>query len=224
MSDIIRGLNRKDVWDYENGFYWFSPKSRINKLLAHYELYKSIKEIPGHIFEFGVYKAASLVRFATFRDALENDFSRKIVGFDAFGVFPTTQLKTKNDLNFIKKFEAYGGHGLSEKEAENILSSKNFKNFSLVKGNVFDTLPSYLENNPETRIALLHLDMDVKEPTDFVFDLLYERVVPGGLIVFDDYNAVAGETISVDEFAKKYHLKLEKLSFYNVPTFIRKPV
>ena len=26
MSNIIRGLNRKDVWDYENGFYWFSPK------------------------------------------------------------------------------------------------------------------------------------------------------------------------------------------------------
>jgi hypothetical protein len=224
MSDTIRGLNKKDVWDYENGFYWFSPKSRINKLLAHYELYKSIKDIPGHIFEFGVYKAASLVRFATFRDALENDFSRKIVGFDAFGAFPTNQLKIKDDLNFIEKFEADGGHGLNEEEAKNILLSKDFKNFSLVKGNVFDTLPTYLENNPETRIALLHLDMDVKEPTDFVFDLLYERVVPGGLIVFDDYNAVAGETISVDEFAKKYHLKLEKLSFYNVPTFIRKPI
>ena len=82
--DTFRGLNKKDVWDYENGFYWFSPKSRLNKLLAHYELYKKIIEIPGHIFEFGVYKAVSLVRFATFRDAIENDLSRKIVGFDAF--------------------------------------------------------------------------------------------------------------------------------------------
>ena len=188
------------------------PKSRLNKLLAHYELYKSIRDIPGHIFEFGVYKAASLVRFATFRDSLENDFSRKIVGFDAFEAFPTNQLKVKDDLDFIEKFEVDGGHGLSEK-AKDILLSKDFKNFSLVKGNVFDTLPAYLENNPETRIALLHLDMDVKEPTDFVFDLLYERVVPGGLIVFDDYNAVAGETISVDEFVKKYHLKLENYLF-----------
>ena len=66
--------------------------------------------------------------------------------------------------------------------------------------------------------------MDVKEPTDFTFELLYERVVPGGLIIFDDYNAVAGETISVDTFVKKYQLKLEKLPFYNVPTFIRKPI
>ena len=222
--DTFRGLNKKDVWDYENGFYWFSPKSRLNKLLAHYELYKKIIEIPGHIFEFGVYKAVSLVRFATFRDAIENDLSRKIVGFDAFGAFPTDQLKIKDDLNFVKDFEGVGGHGLGEDEVKHILLSKGFTNLNLIKGNVFDTLPSYLEANPETRIALLHLDMDVKEPTDFVLKLLYDRVVPGGIIIFDDYNAVAGETASVDEFVKKYQLKLEKLSFYNVPTYVRKPI
>ena len=53
--------------------------------------------------------------------------------------------------------------------------------------------------------------MDVKKLTDFVLKQLYERVVPGGLIVFDDYNAVVGETISVDEFLFKKRLKLEKL-------------
>jgi hypothetical protein len=66
--------------------------------------------------------------------------------------------------------------------------------------------------------------MDVKEPTDFALEILYERVVPGGLIVFDDYNAVAGETISVDDFSRKHKLKIEKLPFYNVPSFIRKPL
>ena len=48
--------------------------------------------------------------------------------------------------------------------------------------------------------------MDVKEPTDFALEKLYERVVPGGLIVFDDYNSVAGETISVDNFLKQKNL------------------
>ena len=66
--------------------------------------------------------------------------------------------------------------------------------------------------------------MDVKEPSDFALELLYERIVPGGLIIFDDYNSVAGETISVDEFVAKHKLKLEKLPFYNVPTFVRKPL
>ena len=224
MKDIIRGLFQKDVWDYENGFYWFSSKSRINKMLAHYELYKTVVDMPGHIFELGVYKGASLVRFATFRDALENDFSRKIIGFDAFGEFPTNQLKAKDDLDFVEDFENEGGEGLNREEVEKILFQKGFENFELVKGNVFDTLPRYLEDNPEIRIAMLHLDMDVKEPTDFALDLLYERVVPGGIIIFDDYTAVAGETISVDEFLRKHHLKLEKLPFYSVPSYVRKPL
>ena len=224
MKDKIRDLNRSSAWDYENGFYWFSPKTRLNKMLAHYELYKTITSIPGHIFELGVYKGASLVRFCTFRDALENDYSRKIVGFDAFGEFPIDNLQVQDDLAFIERFEEAGGHGLDEKEVGDVLSAKGFENFKLIKGNVFDTLPKYLSDNPETRIALLHLDMDVKDPTHFALDLLYERVVPGGIIVFDDYNAVAGETISVDEFLDKHRLKIEKLPFYNVPAYIRKPI
>ncbi len=224
MKNNIRGLKEEDIWDYENGFYWFSSKSRLNKTLAQYEIYKSIVNIPGHIFELGVLKGASLIRFATFRDALENDFSRKIIGFDAFGKFPTANLAAENDLEFVKNFEAEGGDGLSKIEVEQVLNSKGFENFNLVEGNVFDTIPNYLKDNPETRIALLHLDMDVKEPTDFALELLYDRVVPGGVVIFDDYNAVAGETISLDEFVSKHHLKLEKLPFYNVPTFVRKPI
>ena len=184
----IRGLKQEDVWDYENGFYWFSPKTRLNKMLAHYELYKSIVGLPGHIFELGVYKGASLVRLATYRDALENDFSRKIVGFDAFGPFPKEGLQVKDDLDFISRFETTGGHGLLDDEVASILNLKGFDNFELIKGNIFDTLPIYLEKHPETRLAFLHLDMDVKEPTDFALEHLYERVVPGGLIVFDDDN------------------------------------
>ena len=218
----IHGLKEVDVWDYENGFYWFSHKTRINKMIAHYELYKTILELPGHIFELGVYKGASLVRLATYRDALENDFSRKIVGFDSFGEFPKVGLQGKDDLDFIRRFEDAGGDGLSDREVASILNHKGFENFELVKGNVFDTLPTYLKKHPETRLAFLHLDMDVKEPTDFALEHLYEHVVPGGLIVFDDYNLAAGETISVDEFLRKHSLKIEKLPFYHVPSFVRK--
>ena len=66
--------------------------------------------------------------------------------------------------------------------------------------------------------------MDVKEPTEFVLDLLYEKLVPGGVVVFDDYGTVAGETIAVDNFLKKYHLNLEKLPFYKIPSFLKKPL
>jgi uncharacterized protein YndB with AHSA1/START domain len=64
--------------------------------------------------------------------------------------------------------------------------------------------------------------MDVKEPTQFALECLYERVVPNGLIVFDDYAAVAGETESVDRFLSQRNLQLEKLSHYQVPSLVRK--
>lgn len=224
MTELtLRGLSADQSWDYENGFYWHSHKTRLNKALAHYELYKSITGLPGHVFEFGVYKAASLIRFATFRDALENDFARRIVGFDAFGAFPVDQLESKADLEFIEGFEAKGGEGLSLDEAKAVLANKGFDNIELVEGNVFDTLPDYLARRPETRIALLHLDLDVMEPTQFVVEQLYKRVVPGGLIVFDDYNAVEGATRVLDALAAKHGLSIEKLPFYNVPAFVRKP-
>lgn len=220
----IRDLSSQDVWNHENAFYWFSHPTRINKMLAHYELYKSIIALPGHVVELGVYKGASLIRLATFRNALENDFSRQIIGFDAFGKFPRENLGLENDLHFINGFEEAGGNGLSVEELSNIFHRKGFQNVSLVKGNIFATLPQYLRAHPETRIALLHLDMDVKEPTVFALEQLYERVVPGGLIVFDDYNSVAGETEAVDEFAARKKLQLQKLNYYNVPAFLRKPL
>lgn len=221
---IIRGLNADKTWDYENGFYWFSPAYRINKMLAHYELYKTIVNLPGDIFELGVYKAASLIRLATFRNLLENDFSRKLVGFDAFGKFPTENVLLKADLNFIESFEGTGGYGLTIEEVTSVLKMKNFQNIVLNEGNIFDTLPDYLDKFPATRIAFLHLDMDVREPTVFALEELYERVVPGGLVVFDDYGTVAGETEAVDAFLAKHQLKIEKTNNYIVPSFVRKPI
>ena len=37
-----------------------------------------IKDLPGDILEFGVFKGSSLIRFLTFRAILENNYARKI--------------------------------------------------------------------------------------------------------------------------------------------------
>jgi hypothetical protein len=218
----IRGLSSEVCWDHENGFYWFSSPTRLNKALAHYELYKSVVGVPGDIVECGVYKAASLIRFATFRNQLENDWSRKIVAFDAFGKFPSTGLSLQEDLKFVARFEEAGGDGLTAAEIRSIMDAKGFRNISLVEGNVLESIPRYLEEFPATRIALLHLDMDVKEPTSFALEHLFDRVVPGGIVVFDDYTAVAGATQAVDEFLARHHVPIQKLPHYAVPAFVRR--
>jgi hypothetical protein len=220
----INNISSENCWTYENAFYWFSHPCRINKFLAHYELYKTICDLPGDVLELGVYKGASLIRFATYRNLLENDFSRKIVGFDIFGAFPRVNLSSESDLEFIDKFEKAAGDGLHIEDLLKVFERKGFENMQLVKGNVFETIPVFLRANPATRIAFLHLDMDVKEPTEFALDLLYDRVVPNGLIVIDDYNSVSGATDAVDSFCKKRQLEIKKLNNYSVPSFIKKPV
>ncbi|MEN3162733.1 TylF/MycF/NovP-related O-methyltransferase [Tistrella mobilis] len=220
---IIREMDAERAWDYENGFYWFSHPSRINKALAHYEIYKKVAGLPGDIFEFGVYKGTSLLRFITFRSLLENESSRKIVGFDIFGKFPTTNITNDGDIEFIKRFENSGGDGLDKSELQAILNHKNFRNVELIGGNVFEALPAYLEKNPHVRLALLHLDMDVAEPTEFALKRMYDRIVPGGMIVVDDYNAVVGATEVIDKFIADKGLQLSKLPYYATPTLITKP-
>ena len=222
MHSEIRELSSGDIWDYENGFYWFSDRTRIAKLMAHLAIYEQIVKLPGDVIEFGVYKAASLIRFLTFRNILENDFSRKIVGFDAFGKFPQNLSNIDSDFGFITQFEEQGGEGLSVPEVTNILNRKGFENYELVAGDVFETLPKWLVQNPYTRISLLHLDMDVYAPTKYVLGELWNRVVEGGIIVFDDYNTVEGETLAVDEFLKKHKIKLVKNHFYKIPSYIIK--
>ncbi|GAA0104094.1 hypothetical protein UT300013_07160 [Paraclostridium sordellii] len=212
--------NISNSWDYENGFYLTSPVNRMGKQLAQYELYKKIVNIPGEILEFGVYKGASIIRFATYRELLENTYSRKIIGFDIFGEFPKTD--NDDDNKFIQRFEEQGGNGISKEALEDFIKHKNINNIELIKGNIFDTLDEFLEKNKQIKISLLHLDLDVYKPTKFILEKLYERMVPGGIIVFDDYGTVKGATDAIDEFLKEKNKKIEKLSLCYIPSFIVK--
>ena len=45
-----------DKWLYENLFYLTSDKSRIQKLIDHYEIYKKISKLNGDIIECGVFQ------------------------------------------------------------------------------------------------------------------------------------------------------------------------
>lgn len=224
----IGGLSVKDVWVFENAYHWFSAPSRMDKVLAQYELYKRITSLPGHILELGVYKANSLIRLAGFRRLLETETSRNIVAFDAFGKFPIPEDnagdQAKQDRDYIRYFENVGGDGLSLEEVHAILNLKGIENIELVDGDILETLPKWVEHNPQVRIALLHIDLDVYKPAKLAMNLLWSRMVPGGLVIFDDYGAVAGETQAIDEFLRCEGVGIEKMPYYSVPSYVVKPL
>lgn len=207
---------------YENGYYLTSKYDRMGKFLAHYELYKRIVDLPGSIVECGVFKGNSLVRFATFRELLENTYSRKIIGFDIFGKFPDTDFE--GDKKFLTKFiSAAGDQSISVDELTKVFEYKGFKNIELVKGDINKTVPDYVQDQAQLKISLLHIDTDVYEPAVTILNSFYDRVVRGGLIVLDDYGTFPGETQAVDEFIADKKLEIRKLPFYQVTSYIIKP-
>lgn len=217
----IQGFDSDQAIYYENGFYLTSDVTRLAKAMGHYELYKRIVGLPGAVVECGVFKATSLVRWATFREMLESPFSRALIGFDIFGHFPRHDDETDNA--FAARHDDVAGRGLSVEEAQAVLAHKHLRNVTLVPGDVVTTVPAYAAAHPELRIALLHIDVDVYKPSQVALDTFYERVVPSGIIVFDDYGTVAGETRAVDELVARYGLTLHKLPFTHTPSFIIKP-
>ena len=223
MDKTFMGFDPKKCWDYENGFYLTSHVTRLAKMLAQYELYKSIVGLPGHIVECGVYKGASFLRFATFREILESPHSRRIIGFDAFGRFPEG-MADSNDREFIRSFSAEGGDGISYDSFIEVLSHKGFENCELIEGDICSKVPQYVADHPELKIALLHVDVDVHEPSRVILDHLFHRVVRHGLVILDDYGTVAGETLAVDEFLQRdqKELLIEKLPITHLPAYIRK--
>lgn len=215
---MINQFDETKDFFYENGFYLTSKPYRMGNILAHYELYKKILDIPGGVLEAGVFKGGSLSQWATFRELLENENSRKIVGFDMFGAFPDSKT-VKSDETFIKKWNnQFSGEFVTKGDIEASLLHKGIGNVQLVQGDIRETLPKFLEENPAFRIALLHIDTDVYEPGKATLEFCYDRVVSGGIIVFDDYATIEGETLAVEEFFKdKPH------RFYKFPFSHEKP-
>lgn len=209
-------------WEYENGFYLTCETNRIGKFLNHLEIYKLILGLPGEILEFGVFKGTSLVRLLTFRSLLESDYSRKVTGFDVFGQFPRDQ-DLESDRKFVENFEGTAGYGISKEELEMHLDNKGFKNYELIKGDIIETLPRFLDSNPSLRISLLHIDVDVYKPTKVILESLWDKLVTGGILMLDDYGTVEGETKAVDEFFTEKSITIRKPGFNNIPSYIIKP-
>lgn len=80
-----------------------------------------------------------------------------------------------------------------------------------VKGLFQETLPS----SPIERIALLHVDGDWYESVKVCLETLYDKVVPGGVIQFDDYGYWKGARKAVDEFLaqRKLQVPLTRLDY-----------
>ena len=87
---------------------------------------------------------------------------------------------------------------------------------ALVPGLFEDTLPSFLNDEPGP-VAFLHLDADLYSSTKTVLDLLGDRLVPGSIVVFDEFFNYPGwqqhEYRAWTEFVTRTGISFEYLGY-----------
>lgn len=208
------------AYEYENEFYLSCDKQRIGKLIAHYELYKMSQNINGEIVECGVFKGASLVRFAMFRKLFQTE--KRIIGFDSFAEFPQTNFEEDKKLRDHIVKEA-GEQSISTDQLMEVLRNKGCENeVELIPGDITVTIPEYLKENPDIRISLLNLDTDIYEPSVTILENFYPKLEKGGILILDDYNVFPGETKAVDDYFKDMDIEIKSFPFSSTPCYLIK--
>lgn len=185
----------------------YTRSSALSKLLFLNEIYEKIIHLPGNILVFGTWWGQDVVLLYNLRSVHEPyNFTRKVTGFDTFTGYPT--LSDKDKLSDTLKQGAYTtsenyfdylNELMEYHENENILS--HIHKFELVKGNISDTLPAYLQTNCHELISLIYIDVAMYEPTKAILQNCIPHLLNGSIIVFDELNAkeYPGETIALKE-------------------------
>jgi hypothetical protein len=178
----------------------------LSKLLARYEIFKRVLDLPGDFVDCGVYRGASLFTWANLIEIFAPHSQKVVIGFDTFSGFAEDLHLDEDKEHAVRLMEDHERFvPRSCDELTTIAKSLSLvHHLRLVPGDAVNTIPEFVANNRGLRLSLLHLDFDVYEPTKAALEHLYPLLVPGGVVVLDEYgNSGWGESDAVDAFFRR---------------------
>lgn len=200
----------------------------LKRFMAHHELFLKTLDVPGDIAELGVYRGLGLMTWANMLEAYcIGDRTKIVYGFDNWKGFVKLNKADGNKVESIQKI--IGGFSPEKyyeqlKDAIAIFDQDRFipvkARVKLIEGNIEETIPKFVEENPGVRFSLIHFDCDLYKPTKIALESLWDRLTRGGVLILDEYALVewAGETQAVDEFfANKPEVKIKTFPWTNSP-------
>ncbi len=169
--------------------------------------YATSAGIPGAIVECGVWRGGSMMLAA--RTLMHfGSTDRDLYLFDTFAGLPKPDETKDVDIWGNRGIDAWRPQAIDDKsstlaaasldEVQRNMQSTGYPSERVhnVRGLVEETIPNAA---PDT-IAVLRLDTDWYESTRHELLHLYERLVPGGVLIIDDYGHFQGARQAVDEF------------------------
>ena len=199
--------------DYEPEFRELWELVRERTMTSHYKafgLYQAVHyvvrhDLPGAVVECGVWRGGSMLAVAHQLSRLDAPI-RDLYLFDTYeGMTAPTdrdvQIRTRKSAEEVLATADQDSLVRAVASLEDVREAFDHVAYPadrvhFVKGPVEDTVPDLA---PE-RIAILRLDTDWYESTKHELAHLYQRLVPGGVLILDDYGHWQGAKDAVDEF------------------------
>jgi hypothetical protein len=189
---------------------------RLQKILARYELFRMVADRPGDIVECGVFKGSGIYTWAKLIRIFKPNSPTRVIGFDFFDANRNVALKHRQDQECL---DFHAGGSASPATIKDNCANWGFERVELIAGDVTQTTRTFAENELGARISLLYIDVDNYEATKAILANLYPRVVPGGIVAFDEYGLRGfGEADAVDEYFSGQSIKLQSLPWAATPS------
>lgn len=206
--------NPKDeIYKSFNEFIFSEDTKLLGKMLHRFEHFLNVKDLPGDIVEIGVFKGSGVASFSKFIEIYCPNSNKKVLGFDIFGTTEANEILNKDSkldkesMNIV--FNRVNSDELSLDSVKDRLSNTKISEdkYDLIKGDVETTLPKFLEENPGFRISMLYIDVDLDRPTYFALKFLWDRILPGGVVLFDEFEYHKfTESNGVEKFLKEKNI------------------
>ena len=228
LNKIIKKLDCNT--ELFNNFSKFISPNIYKRYLQRYELYKLTKNISGSIFECGIGAGGGLFNWILCKEIFEPfNHTKKIIGFDTFSGFSSIHKNDKPKKLKNKNLKINGLSYNNYREIEKLIKNANVNStlphiemYKCIKGDISKTLPKYLEENQETLISILYLDMDNYTPTINALEATSKNMAKGSIICFDQLNHEfwPGESAALKNFFDLKKTKINKFSFDSTAAYI----
>ena len=201
----------------------FIRRREMTRLLADYDLFRMIADLPGSIVELGVFLGAGLLTWSKLLETfVPGDRSRKVYGFESGGGYDEFSPEDGDPKPWI---EAIGRKTVSLDYLERLTDLANQDNLvrgvercRVISGNIAETVPEFARTSQGTRLSLLFLDVNLYKPTLVGLRELYPLVLRGGIVALNGFGAPPwqGEAVALEHYFAEINApfpRLRKLSY-----------
>ena len=182
----------------------YLDKREFRYILWINDVYQKIREVPGHIVELGVARGRNSILFANLIEMHGEAHLRHYYGFDTFSGYTDADLQRDTHLP-----KDHWTDLSADWVRERVRRAGYAKTCNFIEGDLMETLPAFLKQNPKFRAALVYVDCNAYRPSLFAMQTLRDHVAPGGIICIDELRQ-GGETEALIAFCRETGLEYRK--------------